>query len=294
MKKKQSNVALSPGQKPQPVSSGGDISRRRWLVAVAGIGVVAGLGAAGTWLVQKMRQSKVPEFTYEIVNRFRHEENAFTQGLVYDGGYLYEGTGQRGQSQLRRVELDTGNVLQHVDLPAQFFGEGITLWQDRIIQLTWESGIGIVYNKSDFRQTGHFTYTGEGWGLTHDGRRLIMSDGTDKLRFLDPETFEERGERLAVQMAGQPVEDLNELEYVEGEIFANVWHQDYIVRISPETGQVTGLINLAGLRPRETVGGWQNSEKVLNGIAYDAENKRLFVTGKNWPALFEIRLITRS
>jgi len=225
-------------------------------------------------------------FTYEILNTYPHDKNAFTQGLVFDDGVLYEGTGLRGQSSLRRVELDTGNILQIHNLSSQFFGEGITIFGNRIIQLTWQSKIGFVYDKDTFELIQEFNYSTEGWGITHDGDRLIMSDGTETVYFLHPETFEVVDE-IKVYYNGEPVKLLNELEYIDGEIYANVWQTDQIVKIAPKSGRVTGWIILTGLLTPEE----QNTANVLNGIAYDAEAERLFVTGKRWPKMFEIELI---
>lgn len=226
-------------------------------------------------------------FTYKVVNAYPHDRNASTQGLVFENGVLYEGTGQRGRSTLRRVELASGDVLQIRKVPDRLFGEGITIFGERIIQLTWQSGVGFVYDKNSFELLEEFSYPTEGWGITHDGEHLIMSDGTSTLRFLDPETSEEIG-RIEVRDQDGPVTRLNELEYVQGEIYANVWKTDRIVRIAPDTGEVIGWIELAGLLSPEDRSG---PIDVLNGIAYDAENDRLFVTGKLWPWLFEIELI---
>jgi glutamine cyclotransferase len=224
------------------------------------------------------------EYTFNIVNTYPHDPAAFTQGLVFKDGYLYEGTGLRGQSTLRKVDLTTGEVIQSLSLDPNLHGEGITLFNDRIAQLTFTSGIGFIYDQQSFARIGDFSYTPEGWGLTHDGRQLIMSDGTAELRFLDAETFEEIA-RITVTDRGQPLQWLNELEYVEGEIYANVWLSDMIARISPDTGEVLGWIDLSGLLDIALEAG------VLNGIAYDSETGRLFVTGKNWPKLFEIALV---
>ena len=231
--------------------------------------------------------SAVPIYTYKVVNAYPHDRNAFTQGLVFENGVLYEGTGLRGRSTLRRVKLETGDILQIRELPAQLFGEGVTIYGDKIIQLTWQSNIGFVYDKNSFELLQEFHYPTEGWGITHDGKRLIMSDGTSTLHFLDPATLEEIG-RIEVYGNDDPVTRLNELEYVRGEIYANVWQTDRIARILPQTGQVIGWIELEGLLNAK-----DRSEPVdvLNGIAYDAENDRLFVTGKLWPRLFEIELI---
>jgi glutaminyl-peptide cyclotransferase len=235
--------------------------------------------------------SKIPVFGYQVVNTFPHDRQAFTQGLQFVDGFLYEGTGQHGQSGIRKVKLETGEVVQRQPLDAKYFGEGITVWGDTLIQLTWQSEIGFVYDKKTFKQIKTFSYPGEGWGLTHDGKRLIMSDGDARgaLRFLDPVTLKEMG-RVIVRDGGRPVDDLNELEYVRGEVLANVWQTQRIAKISLKTGAVTGWIDLGGiLDPRDAAG-----TDVLNGIAYDAAGDRLFVTGKNWPKLFEIKLVARK
>jgi glutamine cyclotransferase len=226
-------------------------------------------------------------WTYKIVNIFHHDQKAFTQGLVFENGVLYEGTGIEGHSELRKVELETGNVLQRVKLPDQYFGEGVTIFKDQIIQLTYQSKVGFVYDKDSFELLREFTYPTEGWGITHDGTHLIMSDGTPMLYFLDPETLKQIN-RMMVLEQDRPVWGLNELEYVNGEIYANVWPTDRIVRIEPETGKVVGWIDMKGLLPPE-----DRSEEidVFNGIAYDPDNQRLFMTGKYWPKLFEIKLI---
>jgi len=230
----------------------------------------------------------IPVYTYNIVNTYPHDRSAFTQGLVFEGGVLYEGTGLLGQSTLRRVELETGDILQIRELSAEFFGEGITIYENKIIQLIWQSNIGFVYDKNSFELLQEFNYSTEGWGITHDGECLIMSDGTSTLHFLDPQTFEEIGQ-LAVFDNHGPVTRLNELEYIQGEIYANVWQTDRIARISPETGRVVGWVEMEGLLTAE-----DRSEPVdvLNGIAYDADTDRLFVTGKLWPKLFEIESIS--
>ena len=226
-------------------------------------------------------------FTYAVVNTYAHDPTAFTQGLVFDHDVLFEGTGLRGQSTLRRVELTTGKVLQMQALPAQFFGEGVVVFGNTIIQLTWQSRIGFVYDKRTFALLDQFTYPTEGWGITHDGNRLIMSDGTPTLHVLDPDTFEEIAQ-IAVHDESGPVTRLNELEYVRGEIYANVWQTDRIARIDPQSGRIVGWIDLTGLlAPEER----RQPVDVLNGIAYDAPHDRLFVTGKLWPKLFEIRLV---
>ena len=228
--------------------------------------------------------------TYRIVNEYPHDRDAFTQGLAYRDGFLYEGTGLWGRSSLRRVELETGRVLQIHHLNRRYFGEGITLWQERIIQLTWQSQVGFVYDRETFEPLRDFSYTTEGWGLTHDGQHLIMSDGTDTLYFLDPQTFQQVGS-IQVRDRGQPIAKLNELEYVNGEILANVWETNRIVRITPSTGQVIAWIDLSNIIDLEPIPRTERPQNILNGIAYDAQGDRLFVTGKFWPKLFEIELI---
>ncbi len=224
-------------------------------------------------------------YTYEIVNVYPHDKNAFTQGLIFDNGTLYESTGLYGYSTLRRVELATGNILQLYNLSNQFFGEGITIFDDKIIQLTWRSNKGFVYDKHTFELLQDFNYPTEGWGITHNGSLLIMSDGTATLYFLDPETFGKVGQIEVYDAA--PVTELNELEYINGEIYANIWKKEKIAVINPQTGQVKGWINLKGIQDAED----RDTENVLNGIAYDTKEDRLFVTGKRWSQLFEINLI---
>lgn len=228
----------------------------------------------------------VPIHTYRVVKTYPHDKNAFTQGLVFDNGYLYEGTGLHGASSLRKVDLRTGRVVKTRNLKAKYFGEGITIFGDRIIQLTYHSHVGFVYDKISFRLLKTFSYPFEGWGITHDGKRLIVSDGTSKLHFLDPETFAEM-KTVVVHDHREAIAGLNELEFVQGEIFANVYQENRIARIDPEMGRITGWIELQGLLKPEDITG---NIDVLNGIAYDAKNHRLFVTGKLWPKLFEIEL----
>lgn len=224
--------------------------------------------------------------TYKIVNTYPHDPKAFTQGLFFEGGVLYESTGLWGQSSLRKTDLETGEILQLHTLPSKFFGEGIVAYKDRIIQLTWRSGIGFVYDRESFDLLQTFSYPGEGWGITYDGDRLIMSDGTSALYFMDPENFR-RTFQIQVCDGDDPVTRLNELEYINGEIYANVWQTDRIARINPRTGRVTAWINLKGLLGLEER---MRGAGVLNGIAYDPGKDRLFVTGKLWPKLFEIKL----
>jgi glutamine cyclotransferase len=227
------------------------------------------------------------QYGYRIVNAYPHDPTAFTQGLVCENGYFYEGTGRRGESRLLKVDRETGEVLKEHQLPAQYFGEGITIWGDSIIQLTYQSRIGFVYDKETFQLRRTFSYTTDGWGLTHDGRHLIMSDGTATLHFLDPETFEEVMQ-LEVRDNDTPVTQLNELEFVRGTIYANVWPSDRIVMIAQESGQVVGWIDLTGLLS-ET--GYYQPVDVLNGIAYEESTDRLIITGKRWPQLFEIEVV---
>jgi glutamine cyclotransferase len=231
----------------------------------------------------------VVNYTYRVVNTFPHDRAAFTQGLVYADGVFYESTGLLVRSSLRRVEPATGKVLQNLDLAPQYFAEGLVLWQDSLIQLTWQSGIGFVYDKTTFEKKRDFSYTTEGWGLTQDGRRLIMSDGTANLYFIDPVTFQRTGQ-VEVRDNGIPVVRLNELEYIDGKVYANIWQTNKIAIIEPDSGRVTGWIDLTGLLPAAQSAG----ADVLNGIAYDAVGKRLFVTGKLWPLLFEIELIPKN
>ena len=231
----------------------------------------------------------VQTYGYEVKHVYPHDPAAFTQGLIYRDRLLWESTGLNGESSLRKVELETGRVIKKVDVAAQFFAEGMTVFRGRVYQLTWQAQKGFIYDPETFQQLGEFAYTGEGWGLTHDNNYLIMSDGTNRIRFLDPATFETK-RTINVSLDGRPVNELNELEYVKGEIYANVWQTDRVVRIEPQTGRVVGVIDLTGLLPpaERTA-----STDVLNGIAYDEATDRLFVTGKLWPKLFEIRLVKK-
>ncbi len=225
-------------------------------------------------------------YTYEIVNVWPHDRGAFTEGLVFLDGQLFESTGLNGQSTLRRVDLKTGQVAQQVEVSPEYFGEGLAVLAGKAYQLTWRNHQGFVYDLKTFRQERDFAYQGEGWGLTTDGHQLIMSDGTARIRFLDPATFAVT-RTLSVSDRNWPVDRLNELEYVKGEIYANIWGADYVVRIDPATGTVTGVIDFTGLLPRQDR---SFDTDVLNGIAYDPKADRLFVTGKRWPKLFEVRL----
>jgi len=258
------------------------ISSNRFVVALL---VMLSAAAIMTVIAGQRVKDGAPAARFEVVRSYPHDPQAFTQGLVFLDGVLYEGTGLNGRSGIRRVRLENGEVLKLQKLEDRHFGEGIAVVGDSIVQLTWKSGVGFVYDRNTFQRTKTFNYPGEGWGLTYDGTRLIMSDGTASLRFLDPTSLKEIG-RLEVRDGGRPVQQLNELEVVKGEIYANVWGTDRIARISPKTGAVIGWIDLTGiLSPRDPA-----STDVLNGIAYDAAKDRLFVTGKLWPKLFEIRV----
>ncbi|HEY1902197.1 MAG TPA: glutaminyl-peptide cyclotransferase [Terracidiphilus sp.] len=227
--------------------------------------------------------------TYQVVHTYPHDAQAFTQGLVYLDGHLYESTGIKGQSSLRMEDLETGRILQFQAVPAMYFGEGLTNWGSTLIQLTWQNHVALIYDRTTFRLLRTLPVPGEGWGLTQDGTHLILSDGTADLRFLDPDTLKEV-RRIKVTDHGKPVppDQLNELEFVHGEIYANLWHTDKIARISPATGKVLGYIDLTGLLPKDER---SSPEAVLNGIAWDPVHDRLFVTGKLWPKLFEIKVI---
>ncbi|GAB6060061.1 glutaminyl-peptide cyclotransferase [Desulfonatronum parangueonense] len=269
------------------------MQRRQFLIMAAGLAAgaitVSALGVP-FFAPQALRAEQVfpipRQKTFRVINTFPHDPKAFTQGLLFHDGLLYESTGGWGSSSLREVELETGRVLRIHHLPAQYFGEGLALWQNRLIQVTWKSGTGFVYDLNTFAQLKTFSYSGEGWGLTQDEQGLILSDGSNTLRRIDPDTFQETG-RIAVHFEGRPMRGLNELEYIEGEIWAKVFPTDDMVRIDPQTGHVLSRVDLAGiLGPRR-----RSSEAVPNGIAYDAATQRIFVTGKLWPLLFEIQVI---
>lgn len=232
-------------------------------------------------------RAAVPVYGYTVVHAYPHDPDAFTEGLFYLNGFLYESTGLEGKSSIRKVQLATGKVLQQRAIASKYFGEGIVAWKGKLVELTWQSEIGFTYDLASFRPRADFRYQGEGWALTQDGQRLIMSDGTPQLRFLNPDTLAEIG-RLDVTLNGRPLANLNELEWVKGEVLANVWQTNFIVRIDPRTGKVVGVVDLSALAAAEAAKGRQID--VLNGIAYDAAHDRLFVTGKLWPDLYEIRL----
>jgi glutaminyl-peptide cyclotransferase len=273
---------------PQPATPAAQRPRSTRL-RLAGLGVVI-CGVAGVAaLLAGGERGEVPVDGFEVVNTYPHDARAFCQGLAIDDGKLYEGTGQYGASSLREVELETGRVIRQFALDRQFFGEGITLMDDSIYQLTWRARQAFVFDRETLEYKGTLRYRGEGWGLTHDGTHLIMSDGTSTLRFLDPATFSEV-RRVSVRDGRRRIDQLNELEYVEGEIYANIWKSDFIARISPADGRILGWIDLTALWPLRQR---PDAEAVLNGIAWDAQQQRLFVTGKHWPRLYEIRVVPK-
>jgi glutamine cyclotransferase len=240
-----------------------------------------------TFIIAAVSRAAVPVYDVEIVHTYPHDPAAFTEGLFYLDGFLYESTGLEQHSTIRKVRIATGKVVQKIDIPARYFGEGIVNWQGHLVSLTWKSHVGFVFELATFKRERRFQYEGEGWALTQDGKQIIMSDGTPELRFLDPQTLKET-RRIRVTLDGRPTRNVNELEWVKGEIFANIWETNWIVRIDPASGKVVGLIDIGGLlSPSDNVSG---PDDVPNGIAYDAKGDRLFVTGKNWPKLFEIRL----
>jgi glutamine cyclotransferase len=256
--------------------------------------VVAALAAFACGPVS---QAGVPEYGYDVVHVYPHDPTAFTEGLFYLNGFLYESTGVEGSSSVRKVKLETGQVLQEHDLPEAYFGEGIVKWKDKLYQLTYTTEVGFVYDFNTFEEKSEFHYPGQGWAFTTDGKKIYM-DGTrtvnaevsaPEIRIWDPETLRETGV-IKVTDQGQPVENLNELEWVKGEIFANIWQTDRVARIDPKTGKVVGWIDLSGLLSPDD----RRGADVLNGIAYDAEHDRLFVTGKRWPKLFEIKLVKKG
>ncbi|CAN5694537.1 glutaminyl-peptide cyclotransferase [soil metagenome] len=264
--------------------------RRRGLVAVIFLSLLSSgcqTGAVANHpAASNANAESVPKYGYEIVNTWPHDNDAYTQGLVFHDGKLLESTGQEGRSSLRSVEPETGKVLKKINIPRPYFAEGITLFKGKIYQLTWQHQLGFIYDAERLEKLGEFSYRGEGWGLTNDGSSLIMSDGTNRIRFLDPDNFRVN-RTISVREGRTAVDRINELEYVHGEIYANIWHNERVARIEPQTGRVLGWIDLTGLRARSDA---NDNEAVLNGIAFDEANDRLFVTGKSWPTLFEIRV----
>lgn len=237
--------------------------------------------------------NSIPTTGYTIITGYKHDDDAFTQGLVFHDGFLYESTGQYGESTLRKVELETGKVVQKFKLDDKYFAEGMTILGDKIYQITWQEGKCFVYDLKTFKKIKEFDYNGSGWGLTNDGTNLIMSDGSHQIRYRNPETFEVTKSLSVFRQPGEPLMRLNELEFVKGEIWANVWHSEelnlpnHIARINPESGKLLGWINLDNISPDDVK---RDSENTLNGIAYDEKSDRIFVTGKNWRKLYEIKL----
>jgi len=257
-----------------------------WLVAGLLAFALLGTGACGR---DPAPQTTVPVYGYQVVHSWPHDRGAFTEGLLYHDGILLESTGLNGASTLRKVDLESGRVLAEVKLPTEYFGEGTTVLGGRVYQLTWQNRKGFIYDLATLGREGEFSYEGEGWGLTTDGRSLIMSDGSNQIRFLDPATFRVT-RTISVLNQGQPLRMLNELEYIKGEIYANVWQTAFVVRIDPASGRLLGMIDLTGLLQP---GDYDEHTDVLNGIAYDPVGDRIFVTGKDWPRLFEVRLVPR-
>jgi len=262
---------------------------RRAFVATAAAGGASWLLAPHATALLAQRRAPTPVSGYRVVNAYPHDPDAYTQGLIYRGGFLYESTGRNGLSTLRKVKLETGAVLQQRQVDSAYFAEGLTEWKGRLFQLTWQSNVAFVYDLATFEPVRTLRYPGEGWGLTVAPEGLILSDGSADLRVLDPETFREL-RRVTVRDAGVPIDQLNELEFVRGEVWANVWHTNRIARIAPQTGRVVGWIDLSGLMSTYRL----EAEAVLNGIAFDAASGRLFVTGKLWPKLFEIRVVAKG
>ena len=260
-------------------------SSRAGAWAAAGVVAAAAVGVAA-WAQLAHRGPTL--YGFRVIAAYPHDPDAYTQGLVIAGGRLYEGTGRYGASSIRRVDLATGRVEKIHAIGSEYFGEGIAILDGKLYELTWKSGLAFVYDLDTFNVVQTLQYPTEGWGLTHDGRNLILSDGSATLRFLDPATFKTVRE-ITVRDGDRPIEKLNELEYIDGEIWSNVWYDDRIARISPADGRVLGWIDLAALYPQSTRGG----DDVLNGIAYDAAAKRIFVTGKDWPQLFEIEVLRK-
>ena len=270
-------------------------SPRVWAVAVLALAVLGGIWAVRSSLPSQaspssvasaQSQSVVRSLRVDVLRELAHERDAYTQGLVWWNDQLFESTGRHGESTLRRLDPQTGRVEQRIEVPDQYFGEGLALVDRRLLMLTWTSGRAFTYDRDSFEAGEIFEYQGEGWGLCHDGDRLVMSDGSDRLTFRDPDSFEPIGE-LLVRLRGQPLDDLNELECVDGAVYANVWEQDFLVRIDPETGRVTDYIDATGLLQ----GADRNGSEVLNGIAYDPTAETFYITGKWWPKMFEVRFV---
>lgn len=262
--------------------------RYGWLALIL---LGGGACAYAMWPANTVPNIPAKQYSYEVVKEYPHDTGAFTQGLVYHDGMLLEGTGKYQQSTLRKVDLETGKVVKSIDLPPKIFGEGITLWGDKVVQLSWKNRLIFIWDVNSFELVGRHRFPGEAWGLTHNGEDLIVSNGSEFLLFMDPQTMRIK-RRVKVRDEGRPVEKLNELEFINGEVWANIWYDERIARIDPATGRVVAWVNLKGLLPIEQRKNRQ--ESVLNGIAYDADKNRLFVTGKEWPKLFEIRLVEQE
>jgi len=277
----------SPNKTSPRISASISFSLNPLLVLVSLLSLYFSVASADTQASNNQAENGIKQYSYEVVNVYPHDPTAFTQGMIFKDGYLYESTGLNGGSSLRKVELETGKVLQKIDIDRKIFAEGLASVDGQLYQLSWRARTGFVYNTDTFALERTFKYPGQGWGLTFHKDQLIMSDGTSILRFLGPADFKEI-KKLAVSIDGKPLRRLNELEMVKGDLLANVWLTDRIAIISPETGHVDGIINLAGLLDKYVPG---SEADVLNGIAYDAAGERLFVTGKYWPKLFEIKII---
>lgn len=277
----------SPNKTSTRISASISFSQNPLLVLVSLLSLYFSVASADTQASNNQAENGIKQYSYEVVNVYPHDPTAFTQGMIFKDGYLYESTGLNGGSSLRKVELETGKVLQKIDIDRKIFAEGLASVDGQLYQLSWRARTGFVYNTDTFALERTFKYPGQGWGLTFHKDQLIMSDGTSILRFLGPADFKEI-KKLAVSIDGKPLRRLNELEMVKGDLLANVWLTDRIAIISPETGHVDGIINLAGLLDKYVPG---SEADVLNGIAYDAAGERLFVTGKYWPKLFEIKII---
>ncbi|HNY26766.1 MAG TPA: glutaminyl-peptide cyclotransferase [Candidatus Sumerlaeota bacterium] len=282
------SVKKPENKKPHPPQAVPSSPVPRKLRQIGFLVVVIFLSLVSVAIWAMCNSQGAPTLAFEVVNRYPHDTAAYTQGLLYHEGKFYESTGRYRRSTLREVEIETGRVLRSRKLDDRYFAEGLALYDNRLIQLTWQSGVGFAYRLDTFEPIGQpFEYEGEGWGLTNDGKRLIFSDGTDTLRFLDPDSYKVL-DTLHVTDGGKPVPLLNELELVEGTLYANVWRSNRIARISLSTGAVQSWLDLTSLT--EEVHEQNPDAEVLNGIAWDAAGGRLFVTGKNWPTVFEIRV----
>lgn len=291
-----SKKLLAPQLKQQV---GHDLSRRQFTRRLWGAAALLSGGAAvgATWLLTRRgtaenlkaraERSNIPTYGFKVVKEYPHDRDAYTQGLLFHDGFLYESTGKEGQSTVRKVELATGKVLDSTRLHRDYFGEGLALVGDELFQLTWKNQVVLVYDRATLREKRRLRYEGEAWGLTFDGKRLVLSDGSDTLSFLDPKTLKVEA-TVPVRLDGAALDELNELEYIDGEVWSNVFYRDVIARINPKSGAVVGCIDLTKLWPAKHR---PDRDNVLNGIAHDAKGKRLFVTGKNWPKLYEIEIV---